>query len=126
MADGLSTAGAAREAANPVSSALSVITTPLRLVECPRSAQRVLEALNRWFMPRPWPAKTTVHPVAVDSAFALPFSVGDSRIWRLRNDKLGYLTRDHSRMIGENRQVLTQVMGGDTGSTWITAAPTCK
>ncbi|PNE02554.1 serine (threonine) protein kinase [Alcanivorax sp. MD8A] len=118
LADGLSTAGAAREAAE--SCVLGFISdyyaTPA-LWSIPRSAQRVLEALNRWLCRQTLAGEShlcTLSLLILRSRTAHLFQVGDSRIWRLRNDKLECLTRDHSRMIGENRQVLTRVMGGDT------------
>lgn len=118
LADGLSTAGAAREAAE--SCVLGFITdyysTPA-LWSVPRSAQKVLEALNRWLCRQTLAGEShlcTLSLLILRSQTAHLFQVGDSRIWRLRNDKLECLTRDHSRMLGDNRQVLTRVMGGDT------------
>lgn len=118
LADGLSSAGAAREAAE--SCVLGFISdyyaTPA-LWSVPRSAQRVLEALNRWLCRQTQAGEShlcTLSLLILRSRTAHLFQVGDSRIWRLRNDKLECLTRDHSRLIGENRQVLTRVMGGDT------------
>ena len=118
LADGLSTAGAAREAAE--SCVLGFISdyyaTPA-LWSVPRSAQKVLEALNRWLCRQTLAGEShlcTLSLLILRSQTAHLFQVGDSRIWRLRNDKLECLTRDHSRMLGDNRQVLTRVMGGDT------------
>ena len=118
LADGLSSAGAAREAAE--SCVLGFISdyyaTPA-LWSVPRSAQRVLEALNRWLCRQTLAGEShlcTLSLLILRSRTAHIFQVGDSRVWRLRNNKLECLTRDHSRMIGENRQVLTRVMGGDT------------
>ncbi|WP_414431488.1 protein kinase domain-containing protein [Alcanivorax sp. IL2] len=118
LADGLSSAGAAREAAE--SCVLGFINdyyaTP-SLWSVPRSAQRVLEALNRWLCRQTLAGEShlcTLSLLILRSRTAHLFQVGDSRIWRLRNDRLECLTRDHSRMIGDNRQVLTRVMGGDT------------
>lgn len=118
LADGLSSAGAAREAAE--SCVLGFISdyyaTPA-LWSVPRSAQRVLEALNRWLCRQTLAGEShlcTLSLLILRSRTAHLFQVGDSRIWRLRNDRLECLTRDHSRIIGDNRQVLTRVMGGDT------------
>lgn len=118
LADGLSTAGAAREAAE--SCVLGFIsdyyaTPPLWSV--PRSAQRVLEALNRWLCRQTLAGEShlcTLSLLILRSRTAHLFQVGDSRIWRLRDNKLECLTRDHSRTIGAGRQVLTRAMGGDT------------
>ncbi len=118
LADGLSSAGAAREAAE--SCVLGFINdyyaTPA-LWSVPRSAQRVLEALNRWLCRQTLAGEShlcTLSLLILRSRTAHLFQVGDSRIWRLRNERLECLTRDHSRIIGDNRQVLTRVMGGDT------------
>ena len=118
LADGLSSAGAAREAAE--SCVLGFISdyyaTPA-LWSVPRSAQRVLEALNRWLCRQTLAGEShlcTLSLLILRSRTAHIFQVGDSRVWRMRNNKLECLTRDHSRMIGANRQVLTRVMGGDT------------
>ena len=118
LADGLSSAGAAREAAE--SCVLGFINdyyaTPT-LWSVPRSAQRVLEALNRWLCRQTLAGDNhlcTLSLLILRSRTAHIFQVGDSRVWRMRHNRLECLTRDHSRRIGANRQVLTRAMGGDT------------
>ncbi|EKF75189.1 serine (threonine) protein kinase [Alcanivorax hongdengensis A-11-3] len=118
LADGLSSAAAGREAAE--SCVLGFISdyyaTPA-LWSVARSAQRVLEALNRWLCRQTLAGDShlcTLSLLILRSCTAHLFQVGDSRIWRLRGDKLECLTRDHSRTVGDNHRVLTRVMGGDT------------
>ncbi|MDX1805342.1 MAG: protein phosphatase 2C domain-containing protein, partial [Alcanivorax sp.] len=118
LADGLSSAAAGREAAE--SCVLGFISdyyaTPA-LWSVARSAQRVLEALNRWLCRQTLAGDShlcTLSLLVLRSCTAHIFQVGDSRVWRLRGDKLECLTRDHSRVIGNNRRVLTRVMGGDS------------
>ena len=117
LADGLSSAGAGREAAEAC--VLGFIndyyaTSPLWSV--PRSAQRVLEALNRWLCRRTLAGEDhlcTLSVLILRSRVAHLFQVGDSRIWRLRGPQLECLTEDHSRQAG-GRRLLTRAMGGDT------------
>src|SRR5690606_11903046 len=117
LADGLSSAGARRDAAEAC--VLGVIndyyaTSPLWTV--PRSAQRVLEALNRWLCRRTLSGEDhmcTLSVLILRSRGAHLFRVGDSRIWRLRGQQLECLTEDHSRQAG-GRRLLTRAMGADT------------
>src|SRR5690606_5324885 len=117
LADGLSSAGAGREAAEAC--VLGFIhdyyaTSPLWSV--PRSAQRVLEALNRWLCRRTLAGEDhlcTLSVLILRSRVAHLFQVGDSRIWRLRGQQLECLTDDHSRQAG-GRRLLTRAMGADT------------
>lgn len=117
LADGLSSAGAGREAAEAC--VLGFIhdyyaTSPLWSV--PRSAQRVLEALNRWLCRRTLAGEDhlcTLSVLILRSRVAHLFQVGDSRIWRLRGQQLECLTEDHSRQAGGQR-LLTRAMGADT------------
>ncbi|MCH8543005.1 MAG: bifunctional protein-serine/threonine kinase/phosphatase [Alcanivorax sp.] len=117
LADGLSSAAAGREAAE--SCVLGFISdyyaTP-SLWSVARSAQRVLEALNRWLCRRTLAGEDhlcTLSVLVLRSRLAHLFQVGDSRIWRLRNRQLECLTEDHSRQAG-GRRLLTRAMGGDT------------
>ena len=117
LADGLSSAAAGREAAE--SCVLGFISdyyaTPA-LWSVARSSQRVLEALNRWLCRRTMAGDDhlcTLSVLILRSRLAHLFQVGDSRIWRLRDQKLECLTEDHSRQAG-GRRLLTRAMGGDT------------
>lgn len=118
LADGVSTAAAGREAAE--SCVLGFVSdyyaTPA-LWSVARSAQRVLEALNRWLYRQTQAGEghlCTLSLLILRSRTVHLFQVGDSRIWRLRDQQLECLTRDHSRIIGDNQRVLTRVMGGDS------------
>ena len=126
LADGLSSAAAGREAAE--SCVLGFISdyyaTP-SLWSVARSAQRVLEALNRWLCRQTLAGDShlcTLSIIILRSRTAHLLQIGDSRIWRLRDQTLECLTRDHSRItagvdplaVGGRQKVLTRAMGGDT------------
>lgn len=69
------------------------------------AAARVLNALNRWFCHHEGMA-TTVSAVIVRGRTAHVFHVGDSRVYRLRDDDLEQLTRDHRK-----QSMLTNALG---------------
>lgn len=71
------------------------------------SAARVLNALNRWFCHHDGMA-TTVSVVVAKGRTAHIFHVGDSRVYRLRDDDLEQLTRDHRK-----QSMLTNAVGMD-------------
>ena len=116
LADGVSGASAATVAAEScVLGFLSdYYSTPL-LWSVPRSAQRVLESLNMWLS-----GNTQLHGghlctlsiLILRSRTAHIFQVGDSRIWRLRQNRLECLTTDHVRKVGA-KKYLTRAMGMD-------------
>lgn len=116
IADGVSGAEAGRVAAEAcvlgfVSDYFS--TPPLWSV--PRSAQRVLDALNQWLHSDSAGQSShlcTLSVLILRSRTAHLFQVGDSRIWRLRRGKLECLTSDHTRALGQ-RKYLTRAMGMD-------------
>ena len=117
LADGLSSAEAGREAAEAcVLGFINDYYATPSLWSVPRSAQRVLEALNRWLCRRTLAGEDhlcTLSVLILRSRVAHLFQVGDSRIWRLRDRQLECLTEDHSRQAG-GRRLLTRAMGGDT------------
>ncbi|MBZ2187781.1 bifunctional protein-serine/threonine kinase/phosphatase [Alcanivorax sp. JB21] len=117
LADGLSSAEAGREAAEAcVLGFINDYYATPSLWSVPRSAQRVLEALNRWLCRRTLAGEDhlcTLSVLILRSRLAHLFQVGDSRIWRLRDRRLECLTEDHSRQAG-GRRLLTRAMGGDT------------
>ncbi len=80
-----------------------------------RSVEKVLLATNRWLHgqgSQPGSLASTLSALIVKSNTAHLFHVGDSRIYRLRGDKLEQLTHDHSWGTGEN-QYLSRAMGID-------------
>ncbi|HCE40034.1 MAG: protein kinase [Alcanivorax sp.] len=116
LADGLSSAAAGREAAEScVLGFLNDYYATPSLWSVPRSAQRVLEALNRWLYRQTRAGDAhlcTLSVLVLRGGRAHLFQVGDSRIWRLREGRLECLTRDHQRALGGTR-VLTRAMGAD-------------
>lgn len=116
LADGLSSAAAGREAAEScVLGFLGDYYATPALWSVPRSAQRVLEALNRWLYRQTRAGDghlCTLSILVLRGASAHLFQIGDSRIWRWRDGVLECLTRDHQRIV-EGRAVLTRAMGAD-------------
>ena len=117
LADGLSSAGAGREAAEAcVLGFINDYYTTPALWSVARAAQRVLESLNRWLCRRTQIGEDhlcTLSVLILRSRLAHVFQVGDSRIWRWRDGNLECLTEDHSRQAGGQR-LLTRAMGGET------------
>jgi len=84
------------------------------------SGQRVLGALNRWLHGKGQHAfshehgmLTTFSAVVIKSATAHLFHVGDTRIYRLQNNDLECLTRDHQTWSSGNKSFLSRAMGAD-------------
>lgn len=85
------------------------------------AAARVLSALNSWLfhhsrqqMVRHNGLVTTFSAVVVKSTTAHIFHAGDSRIYRLRNNKLELLTTDHTQYQRDDSTVLTRALGMDS------------
>ncbi|ASK34330.1 protein kinase [Alcanivorax sp. N3-2A] len=117
LADGLSSAGRGREAAEScvLGFTSDYYATPA-LWSVPRSAQRVLDALNRWLYRQTQAGEAhlcTLSILVLRGASAHLFQVGDSRIWRWRAGHIECLTRDHQRQLN-GRPVLTRAMGCDS------------
>ncbi len=84
------------------------------------SGQRVLGALNRWLHGKGQHTFgnehgmiTTFSAVVIKSATAHLFHVGDTRIYRLQNNDLECLTRDHQTWSSGNKSFLSRAMGAD-------------
>ena len=84
------------------------------------SCQKVLGAINRWLYGQSQNVHhskhgmlTTLSALIVKSTTAHLFHVGDSRIYRLRNNEFERLTRDHHRWAGEQKSFLSRAMGAD-------------
>ncbi len=85
-----------------------------------KSTSQVLIALNRWLYSRGrefQDAKkgyvSTFSCIIFKSHTAYIFHVGDSRIYRLRNNNLEQLTRDHRTFITNEQSYLVRAMGLD-------------
>lgn len=119
IADGVSAASAAREAAETC-----VRTFLTDYFETPESwqvktaGQRVLTSINRWLFSqgqRHSSAEkgcvTTFTAVVLKSHTAHIFHIGDSRLYRLREGEVEQVTRDHSARVSADTCYLTRAMG---------------
>lgn len=84
------------------------------------SAQKIFTALNRWLygqgqhhIKAEKGFITTFSVLVIKSRQAHIFHVGDSRIYRFRDDQLELLTNDHISKIGPDKQYLARAMGID-------------
>lgn len=119
IADGVSAASAGKEAAE--SAVLGFITdyyeTP-ESWEVKTAGQRVLTALNRWlfsqgqgFRAAEKGCVTTFTAIILKSRTAHIFHIGDSRLYRYRENELEQITRDHSSQVSEETCYLTRALG---------------
>ncbi|WP_339674984.1 bifunctional protein-serine/threonine kinase/phosphatase [uncultured Zhongshania sp.] len=121
IADGVSAAEAGKEAAETcVTSFLSDYYSTPDSWSVKRSAQQILNALNRWlygqgqhYLQAEKGYVSTLSIAIFKSQTAHLFHVGDSRIYRLRDGFLEQLTRDHAMPVGRGRSYLTRAMGLD-------------
>lgn len=86
-----------------------------------QAATKILTALNTWLYSQGQQKYGTAKGmVTTFSAFVLKsqtvhlFHIGDSRIYRLRNNTLSQLTRDHRVWISNDREYLSRAIGIDT------------
>lgn len=121
IADGVSTAEAGREASQACVQNLlyDYYCTP-ETWTVQKSASQVLNALNRWlysqgshFQNAEKGYITTLSIIILIGDTAHLFHIGDSRIYRYRNNELEQLTRDHSRQVGKTTY-LARAMGLDS------------
>lgn len=121
VADGVSAAEGGREASETcVTGFLADYFSTPETWSVKQSVQQVLTALNRWlygqgqhFLQAEKGYVSTFSAVIFKSRVAHVFHVGDSRIWRLRQNQIEQLTRDHVTGIGEGKNYLTRAMGLD-------------
>ena len=84
------------------------------------SVEKVLSALNRWLYglgqreyASPRGLVTTFSAVVIKSTTAHLFHVGDSRIYRLRDNNIECLTQDHRIYVSKQREYLSRALGID-------------
>ena len=119
IADGVSAASAAREAAET-----SVRSFLVDYYETPESwqaktaGQRVLTSINRWLYAQGQGhasaekgCVTTFTAVILKSRTAHVFHIGDSRLYLLRDGELEQVTRDHAARVSRDTCYLTRAMG---------------
>ncbi len=120
VADGVSGAGAGREAAEyAVRGLLADYYATPETWEIPQAVDRVLSAVNRWMMGRGAADKTRAGMATTLSLLVLRGNrytighVGDTRIYRLRNHEMTLLTQDHVWDRPDMRHVLKRAVGLD-------------
>ena len=86
-----------------------------------KSGGVVFNALNRWLYSRGMQYTqntkgyvSTMSAIVLKSRSAYIFHVGDTRIYRVRNDSIEQLTKDHAVPVGDGQTYLTRAMGLDT------------
>ncbi len=84
------------------------------------SVEKVLSALNRWLYGlgqreyvSPRGLVTTFSAVVIKSTTAHLFHIGDSRIYRLRDNSIECLTQDHRIYVSKRREYLCRALGID-------------
>ena len=121
IADGVSAAEAGKEASETcVHNFLSDYYSTPDSWGVKKSTTQVLTALNRWlfgqgrsFTDAQKGYVSTFSSVIFKSQTAHIFHVGDSRIYRLRDNDLEQLTRDHTTFISSEQSYLARAMGLD-------------
>lgn len=121
IADGVSGAEAGREASETcIHNFLSDYYSTPDSWSVKNSARQVLTALNRWlysqsqrFSTENKGYLTTLSTLVFKSQQAHMFHVGDSRVYRIRNNSIEQLSRDHSIAISDKSAYLTRAMGLD-------------
>lgn len=122
IADGVSSSEAGKEASEAcVRGFLSDYYSTPDSWTVKTSGQRVLGSLNSWLNSQSsreyntdMALLTTLSVLVIKSGTAHIFHVGDTRIYRLRNNDLECLTRDHQSRTGSGKTVLGRAMGADT------------
>ncbi len=121
VADGMSGADAGRQASRAcVQGFLSDYFSTPESWSVKTSGQKILTALNHWLYgtgQREYGSHkgmvTTISALVLKSNTAHLFHVGDTRIYRLRDDELEQLTTDHRIDMGEDKTYLSRAMGID-------------
>lgn len=82
------------------------------------SGEKILTALNRWLYGQghrlygtPRGMVTTLSALIIKSSTAYIFHIGDTRIYRLRDNDLECLTRDHRVRVSQEKEYLSRAMG---------------
>ncbi|MCP5325129.1 MAG: bifunctional protein-serine/threonine kinase/phosphatase [Oceanospirillaceae bacterium] len=120
IADGVSAAEAGKEASETcVRNFISDYYASPDVWAVKTAGQKILTALNRWLYGQSHSQAmrrgyvSTLSALILKSQQAHIFHVGDTRIYRLRDDELQCLTRDHSTVINSETIYLARAMGMD-------------
>jgi eukaryotic-like serine/threonine-protein kinase len=119
IADGMGSAEAPKEASQAcVKGFLSDYFSTPESWSVKLSAHKVLMALNRWLYGQGYKQYgtargmvTTLSALVIKSSTAYLFHVGDTRIYRQRENEFECLTQDHRVQVTENKNYLTRAMG---------------
>jgi len=119
IADGVSAAEAAREAADLcVLGFLNDYYSTPEPWQVKTAGQRVITALNRWLFSEGQSFRDegrgficAMSALVVKGSHAHLFHVGDTRIWLLRDGRLSLLTRDHTQRVAGKHEYLSRAMG---------------
>ncbi|NOQ79862.1 MAG: protein kinase [Gammaproteobacteria bacterium] len=121
IADGMSSSEAGKEASHACINGFinDYYSTPDSWT-VQNSTQKILSALNNWLYSRGHTdyqsargMVTTLTILILKSTTAHIFHIGDSRIYRLRDEQLEQLTRDHRVWISDEKNYLNRAMGID-------------
>ncbi len=121
IADGMSSSEAGKEASHACINGFinDYYSTPDSW-SVKNAAQKILSALNSWLYSRGHSdyqstrgMVTTLTILILKSTTAHIFHIGDSRVYRLRDNELEQLTRDHRVWISDEKNYLNRAMGID-------------
>ncbi len=121
VADGVSSSDRSHEASNTaVTSFINDYYSTPQTWSVKKSAAQVLQALNSWLchqgrgdFSQQNSLVTTFSAVVFKSTTAHIFHIGDTRIYRWRNDSLELLTRDHTHNYQGQKNILYRALGID-------------
>lgn len=121
IADGVSTADAGKQASETcVKNFLSDYFSTPDSWSVKTSVQRILTALNRWLYSQSVGQYSvnrgyisTLSAIVLHGELVHIFHIGDSRIYRLRDNHFELLTRDHAHQVNDETCYLTRAMGMD-------------
>lgn len=120
IADGVSSSNAAREASQTaIAGFLSDYYATPDTWRTQQSAMRVIQSLNSSLWGRSQNAiygegyLTTFSALILKGDSAFIFHVGDTRVYRLRDNNLELLTRDHTQRLDKHTTHLSRAMGAD-------------
>ncbi|WP_370979076.1 protein kinase [Agaribacterium sp. ZY112] len=120
IADGVSTSDAAKQASqSAVSGFLSDYYATPDTWSTEKSAKQVIGSLNNYLWGqsrnnvRQEASLTTFSCVVLKGDTAFIFHVGDSRVYRLRDNSLEQITRDHAQRIDKKTTYLSRALGAD-------------
>lgn len=121
VADGMSASDDGKQASQScVKSFLSDYFSTPETWSVKHSGHKILSALNRWLHgqgQRQYQSSkgmvTTLSALIFKSTTAYIFHVGDTRIYRLRNNDFEQITNDHRFIAGENKTYLSRALGID-------------